>query len=63
MPIVRVDGALLAFEALLRWRHPERGLLLPQEFLSVVGGSPLSGPVAAWVLEPGPHRRRRMGSG
>jgi c-di-GMP-specific phosphodiesterase len=35
-PIVRLgDGALVGFEALARWRHPRRGLLLPEVFLSV----------------------------
>lgn len=35
-PIVRLaDGAVLGYEALLRWRHTSRGLLLPGEFLSV----------------------------
>jgi diguanylate cyclase (GGDEF)-like protein len=35
-PIVRLaDGAVLGYEALLRWRHASRGLLLPGEFLAV----------------------------
>jgi diguanylate cyclase (GGDEF)-like protein len=35
-PIVRLsDRAVVGHEALLRWRHPERGLLLPAEFLAV----------------------------
>ena len=34
--IVRLrDGAIIGYEALLRWRHPQRGLLLPGDFLSV----------------------------
>src|SRR5690606_37442013 len=33
-PIVRLDGGTLdAFEALVRWQHPERGLLMPGHFL------------------------------
>ena len=33
-PVVRLaTGALSGFEALVRWRHPRRGLLLPEEFL------------------------------
>ncbi|TLY49072.1 MAG: EAL domain-containing protein [Gammaproteobacteria bacterium] len=35
-PIVRLsDGKTMGCEALLRWRHPERGLLLPADFLAV----------------------------
>ena len=35
-PIVRLaDGAVLGYEALLRWRHASRGLLLPADFLAL----------------------------
>ncbi|HEY9110145.1 MAG TPA: GGDEF domain-containing phosphodiesterase, partial [Rhodanobacteraceae bacterium] len=35
-PVVSLaDGSLAGYEALMRWRHPQRGLLLPAEFLSV----------------------------
>jgi diguanylate cyclase (GGDEF)-like protein/PAS domain S-box-containing protein len=35
-PIVRVaDGSVWGFEAILRWHHPQRGVLLPLEFLSI----------------------------
>lgn len=35
-PIVRIDdGATVGYEALLRWRHPRRGLLVPDDFLQV----------------------------
>lgn len=41
-PVVRlVDGAIVGYEALLRWRHPERGLLCPGEFLAVAEDSGL----------------------
>ena len=33
-PIVSLkDGGIHAFEALVRWHHPERGLLLPSDFI------------------------------
>lgn len=39
-PIVRLsDGSVLGYEALLRWRHASRGLLLPADFLSVAEDS------------------------
>ncbi|MBI2708119.1 MAG: EAL domain-containing protein [Actinobacteria bacterium] len=44
-------GATVGFEALLRWEHPERGLLEPDEFLGVAEGSRLIVPVGRWVLQ------------
>jgi diguanylate cyclase (GGDEF)-like protein/PAS domain S-box-containing protein len=49
-PIVAMDGAVLEMEALLRWRHPERGMLLPEEFLPAPGQSVLTVSVTSWVL-------------
>jgi diguanylate cyclase (GGDEF)-like protein/PAS domain S-box-containing protein len=43
----RVVGA----EALLRWRHPERGLLYPAHFMEVLEQSDLTGPVGDWILD------------
>ena len=41
-PIVALkDGSIHAFEALVRWRHPERGLLLPSEFMTTAESSGL----------------------
>jgi diguanylate cyclase (GGDEF)-like protein/PAS domain S-box-containing protein len=45
------DGRLLGAEALIRWRHPERGLLSPADFLAVANASPLSLGIALWVME------------
>ena len=51
-PIVNLDvGRVTGFEALLRWNHPQRGLLLPGEFLGLAEESGLIIPVGAWVLE------------
>ena len=51
-PIVRLsDGQVLGYEALLRWQHPVRGLLLPAAFLSILEDGDSDSPVAEWVLE------------
>jgi diguanylate cyclase (GGDEF)-like protein len=50
-PIVSlVSDQIVGFEALLRWIHPTRGLLLPEEFLPVAEESGLILPISNWVL-------------
>ncbi len=50
-PIVNLDGGrLLGFEALLRWQHPVRGLLSPEEFLLVAEETGLILPMGWWLL-------------
>lgn len=44
------DDGLIGAEALIRWRHPTRGLISPAEFMPVVNASALSERVAAWVM-------------
>lgn len=51
-PQVRLsDGALVGAEALLRWRHPQDGLLSPAAFMPALERSPLSARVGEWVLQ------------
>lgn len=50
-PQVRLsDGGLVGAEALLRWQHPERGLLAPAAFLDVLNDSRYATSVGDWVL-------------
>ena len=50
-PIVSLhDRRLVGFEALIRWQHPDRGLLGPGEFLEVAQDAGLMARVDAWVL-------------
>jgi diguanylate cyclase (GGDEF)-like protein/PAS domain S-box-containing protein len=51
-PQVRLtDGGLTGAEALIRWRHPDRGLVSPAEFMPVVNTSSISDQIGGWVLE------------
>jgi diguanylate cyclase (GGDEF)-like protein/PAS domain S-box-containing protein len=51
-PILSVEGGSIAgFEALLRWRHPERGLLQPAEFLEVADQTGLISEIGWFVIE------------
>ena len=51
-PIVELDTrAIVAFEALVRWQHPEQGLLPPGAFMPVAEESGLVVPLGEWVLD------------
>jgi diguanylate cyclase (GGDEF)-like protein/PAS domain S-box-containing protein len=50
-PQIRMaDGAVIGVEALLRWHHPERGLLEPHAFHEVLSDTALAVDVGRWVL-------------
>ena len=48
---VAADGRVTGSEALLRWPCPERGLMLPAEFIPLAERSGLILPLGTWVLE------------
>ncbi len=43
-------GAVIGAEALIRWQHPDKGLLLPAEFLPVIEEHPLAVEIGEWVI-------------
>jgi diguanylate cyclase (GGDEF)-like protein len=50
-PVVSLEDArIVGFEALVRWKHPLRGLLMPQEFLPLAEQTGLIGGIGDWVL-------------
>jgi diguanylate cyclase (GGDEF)-like protein len=50
-PVVRLDtGVIEGVEALIRWQHPERGLLMPDTFLAVAEETGQLIPITRWLL-------------
>jgi diguanylate cyclase (GGDEF)-like protein/PAS domain S-box-containing protein len=54
-----IDGRLIGAEALIRWRHPEKGIIPPAGFIATLNASPLAGLVSHWVLETACIEARR----
>ncbi len=52
------DGRLVGAEALIRWRHPERGLVLPDAFMPVVNASSISDEISLWAMRTASRQGR-----
>jgi diguanylate cyclase (GGDEF)-like protein/PAS domain S-box-containing protein len=53
------DGSLVGVEALIRWNHPERGLLMPDAFIPLAEQQRLMLPIGQWVLREAARCARR----
>ncbi|MEN9544426.1 MAG: hypothetical protein RLZZ598_1259, partial [Pseudomonadota bacterium] len=53
------DGAVVGAEALIRWQHPERGLLMPDLFMPVAEAHRLMVPIGQWVMREALQSARR----
>lgn len=46
-----LSGKIIGFESLIRWNHPERGLVTPMEFINLAESTGLIIPIGEWVIE------------
>jgi len=53
------DGAIVGFESLLRWQHPERGRISPAEFIPIAEDTGLIIPIGRWVIRTAIQSLRR----
>jgi diguanylate cyclase (GGDEF)-like protein/PAS domain S-box-containing protein len=58
-PLVNETNRIMGMEALLRWNHPELGLVLPADFIRIMEDTGIIVPVGRWVLETACKQTKR----
>ena len=59
-PIVSLErGGIVGFEGLVRWQHPERGVVMPDHFIAIAEETGLIVPLGWWVLRESCHQTRK----
>jgi EAL domain-containing protein (putative c-di-GMP-specific phosphodiesterase class I) len=60
-PIINIKSKVLeGFEALIRWRHPRRGVVQPGQFISIAEETGLILPIGDWVIQEGCNKLMQL---